>query len=139
MKWSTNRKIMAVGIGVLLMAFVVSLTPWYDAYIAHDNRWTCAKLRKSIEWNYSGLLEENLTTYAPGSEELVQQAQKQTYRTIDVEIVPESSDDGYYHYVIRGLCRDGGTIHATVDDSGWIHVTCDLQDHDIDYTELPEY
>lgn len=140
MRLSTNRKILAAGALILLIAFLVSLTPWYDAYMAHDHRWTCAKLRKSIQWNYEYVLDADLTTYAPGTGELLEQALVRAYDAQRVDPVEESGEEPAYHYyAIPGLCREGGTMHVIMNDAGWIEVNCDYPDHDIDYTELPEY
>lgn len=137
MRLSKNRRILATGALTLVLAFLVSLTPWYDAYCAYDARWTCARLRKSIQWNYEWVLEADLTTYAPGTEDLLRQAQRRAYDAQTVDPIPEEGENPAYHYyAIPGLCRDGGTIHVVMDDAGWIQVTCDESNHDVDYTEI---
>lgn len=137
MQLSTNRKILGVGAAVLLIAFVVSVTPWYRAYIANDHRWTCAKLRKSIEWNYAYLLDTAADQYTAGSQEAVAAALHRA-NSRDEYVLAGSAQDGVA-YEITGACREGGTFLVYIDDAGYLSVRCSLSEHDIDYTQLPEF
>lgn len=131
MKWSINRKIVAAGIGVLLIAFVVSLTPWYRAYIDYDHQWTCAKYRKVLEEHYAELVQRS--TYTIGSLELLEDAigmgNKRVEYTIDA--IPDAAV--YAAYLLDGICLDGGGFTVTMDDAGGIAVRCNHPGHDADY------
>lgn len=134
---TTNRKILATGALTLLIAFVVSLTPWYRAYMHYDHRWTCAKLRKVIELRYPDAVQEMAAQYAPDAPETVEAALRRANDTIDYTFT-ESDIDGVL-YEASGACRDGGVFLIRISDNGYISVRCSLEEHDIDYTQIPEY
>lgn len=133
----TNRKIIATGALVLLIAFIVSLTPQYDSYMANDHRWTCAKLRKVIEWNYDDVIGRDADQYPAESLEAVQEVLRGMDISDDYELT-ESVRDGVL-CEITGACREGGTFLVSFDDAGYIAVRCSLPEHDVDYTLLPEF
>lgn len=136
MHLSTNRKILAAGAAILAVSFVVSLTPWYRSYCANDDRWTCAKVRKTLEWDYANAMDAGET----GSIGLLTKALEARYDTDEFTVIPASSvtpaeAESPEGTILTGLCRDGGSYHVTVRDDGHIAVTCDAEGHDVDYTE----
>lgn len=132
---STNRKIVAAGTVVLLLAFLISLTPWYHAYMTYDYKWTCAKFRKNIQWNYEAILSDAASPDAADAESALADAVKSTNRGTEYEL--EQIDAQIWH--ISGICRDGGTFVVTIGGESRITVDCDHAGHDKDYTQLPEY
>lgn len=133
---STNRKILAAGVVTLAVAFVISLTPAYHAYLAADHRWTCAKIRKTLEWDYGHALEAGES----GSIGLLTQMLESRFETDEFTVIPASSvtpatNESPEGTIITGLCRDGGSYHVSVKGDGYITVTCDMENHDVDYTE----
>lgn len=139
MRLSSNRKILVTGAFILIAIFVISLTPWYEAYCAHDHRWTCSKIRKSFEWNYHDLVADAASDYSYGQMDTLEAVIHKTYSAQEITLVPEDGESGYSRYAIEGLCRSGGTIHIAMNDTGEIRVTCDAPNHDVDYTEIEEY
>lgn len=137
MKFSTNRKILAAGVSILITAFIVGLTPWYKAYCTYDHLWTCAKLRASIEYNYSHLIEDSSAQDAAGSRETIERAVQNACDNSELSLIDVSSDSGYC-YAVDGYCREGGQFLIAVDDNNNIRVDCSFEEHDIVYTDLSE-
>lgn len=127
---TTNRKIFTTCWWILIAAFIISLTPWYTAYCAHDDAWTCAKYRQIVQWDYSSCLKENNGKYDTGSEDLLRQALVRTYKASDYTLTQESDEAGEHCYALEGICRSGGTIHIVMDDAGNIVLTCDTAGHE---------
>lgn len=138
MKWSTNCKILSAGAVLLAAAFLISLTPWYRAYIAHDHRWTCAKLRKVIEWNYGERLREKAGDQSVDARALLEQVVRDSYSAKEIAVIEEKTGTETI-YLMDGLCRDGGTFRAEMNVDGNVYVRCDHEGHDVDYTALPEF
>lgn len=133
---SNNRKILAAGGFLLAAAFVISLTPWYRAYCADDHRWTCAKVRKGIEWSY----EQQIESGESGSNGLLTQVLGARYEADEYTVIPASSatpadKESPVGTIITGLCREGGSFHIHENGDGTITVTCDLSNHDVDYSD----
>lgn len=126
---------MAGGV-VLAVTFVVSITPWYHAYMDRDAQWTCAKLRKSIEWNYAALQSDGVTQYIAGSLDALEASLQRTNRSLDYAVEQIEDETDGTHFAIPGLCRDGGTFQVYLED-GSIRVLCDARNHDVDYMDLP--
>lgn len=134
--WSTNRKICAAGAVILAVSFVVSLTPMYRAYCDDDHRWTCAKIRKSIEWDYAHAVEAG----ERGSMALLSRVLENGYDADEYTVTPASSTipndtESPEGTLILGLCKEGGAFLVHVNADGTISVTCDAEGHDVDYTE----
>lgn len=138
MRLSTNRKIVIAGAAILLIAYLISLTPWYHAYMARDHRWTCAKLRKAIEWNYDGTLQDAADGTYAGSQEATLDALRRTNSRIDYDLVAAADKAAGVRYEMDGICRDGGTFLFVFDESGNLSVRCSASGHNVDYTELTE-
>lgn len=137
MKISFNKRILAVGACLLAAAFVISVTPWYHAYCAEDHRWTCAKIRKTIDWDYAHRLEDGET----GSIGLLEQVIAARFESDEYTVIPASSvtpadKESPEGTIVIGLCKDGGTFHITLREGTYVTVTCDAENHDVDYYDL---
>lgn len=136
MHLSNNRKICAAGAVILAASFVISLTPMYRAYCVNDHRWTCAKVRQTLIWDYGHALEAGES----GSVGLLARELEARYASDEFAVIPASSvtpadAESPEGAIITGLCRDGGSYHVSVGDDGRLTVTCDADSHDVDYAE----
>lgn len=133
---SPNRKICAAGAAILAVAFVFSLSPWYRAYCADDHRWTCAKVRKVLQWDYAHRIEDGES----GSVGLLVEVLELRHAADEFTVVPASSvtpadAENPEGTIITGLCKDGGAFLIHEDADGMITVTCDVPGHDVDYAD----
>lgn len=135
MRWSYKRTIAFVGAGILVAALVVSLTPWYKAYCADDHRWTCAKIRAIVDWDYGNALDAGES----GSIGLLTKVLDAHFEADEYTLIPASSvtpadEESPEGAILVGLCKDGGTLHISVRENGCVTLTCDVEGHDIGYS-----
>lgn len=135
MRFTTNRKILAVGAFILLACLVVSLTPWYRSYVAADHEWLCAKYRALVEIKYRELASDNAAA-SESAETLVEQAIEMFYTRSEYTV--SAADGGDDIYVIDGLCPAGGQYTTSYDEQGMLQVTCSEDGHDLFYTAYEE-
>lgn len=129
--WSINRRILAIGSLILLVCLVVSLTPWYQGYTAEDERWGCAKLRMLLE-TYEDEANDDIDI-SEMAEERLSRAVSSFYRRSEYGVTTVDGEDDTY--TIEGLCPTGGQYTVHIDEKGRYHVSCDVAEHDNDYSD----